>query len=42
VLAKFDPVVVAVYLRVFNEIEDVQWPSLTDLIEADPRLKLKN
>jgi hypothetical protein len=39
-LAKFRPEVVAVYLRVFNLIDDVQWQPLQQLMEADTRLNL--
>jgi hypothetical protein len=41
VLAKFDPKLVTVYLRTFNEIEGVHWDDLDALIAEDPRLKLE-
>lgn len=40
-LGQFDPVLVAVYLRCFNQIDETQWPTLEQIIVSDPRLALK-
>jgi hypothetical protein len=40
-LEKFDPVIVGIYLRAFNQIDETQWPALDKLIRTDPRLQLK-
>ena len=39
-LAKHDPPVVAIYLHAFHGMNDSQWNTLGELLEADPRLKL--
>jgi len=39
-LAKHPPEVVAVYLQAFNEMNEVEWPNLKAMLEADPRLQL--
>jgi hypothetical protein len=39
-LAKHPPEVVAVYLNAFNEMNEVEWPSLKTMLESDPRLQL--
>ncbi|MDE1170668.1 MAG: hypothetical protein PW734_05570 [Verrucomicrobium sp.] len=41
VLAQFEPRLVAIYLRTFNDIDGVQWDGLEKLVETDPRLKLE-
>jgi hypothetical protein len=38
-LAKFDPVLVGVYLRSFNQIDETQWPVLDDILRSEPRLQ---
>lgn len=40
-LEKFDPTLVAVYLRAFNCIDETHWPVLDEIIAGDPRLALK-
>jgi len=40
VLAKHPPEVVAVYLNAFNEMNEVEWPNLKTMLEADKRLQL--
>ncbi len=40
-LEKFDPLIVGVYLRAFNQIDETQWPALDEIIRTDPRLQLK-
>jgi hypothetical protein len=39
-LKKFDPKIVAIYLRSFNEIDGVHWEELDALIGGDARLAL--
>jgi hypothetical protein len=39
-VAKHPPEVVAVYLNAFNEMNEVEWPSLKTMLESDPRLQL--
>ena len=39
-LAKHPPEAVAVYLNAFNEMNEVEWPSLKTMLESDPRLQL--
>jgi hypothetical protein len=39
-LKNFNPTLVAIYLRAFNEIDGVLWEPLQKLIDADDRLKL--
>src|ERR1017187_96270 len=36
-LAKYPPEAVAVYLHAFNEMNEVEWPVLRDMLDADPR-----
>jgi hypothetical protein len=40
VLAKYPPEVVAVYLNAFNDMNEVEWPNLKTMLEADKRLQL--
>jgi hypothetical protein len=40
-LGKFDPTIVAVYLRAFNCIDETHWPALDEILASDPRLALK-
>jgi len=40
-LEKFDPVIVAVYLHSFNQIDETQWPALDEILRNEPRLQLK-
>jgi hypothetical protein len=40
-LKDFDPQIVSVYLRCFNQIDETQWPALDAIIQGDPRLELK-
>ncbi|WP_018289822.1 hypothetical protein [Verrucomicrobium sp. 3C] len=40
VLARFPRLDVAIYLRLFNEIEDVGWKGLREILSADERLQL--
>jgi len=35
-----DPAVVAVYLNAFQALDDKGWPTLAELLEEDPRLRL--
>ena len=39
-LEQFDPLVVSVYLRAFNQIDETHWPALDELLKSDPRLTL--
>jgi hypothetical protein len=39
-LAKHPPEAVAVYLHAFNEMNEVEWPNLKAMLDADPRLQL--
>jgi hypothetical protein len=39
-LAKHPPEAVAVYLHAFNQMNEVEWPSLKTMLESDPRLQL--
>ena len=39
-LAKYPPEAVAVYLHAFNEMNEVEWPTLRTMLDADPRLQL--
>src|SRR5271168_2642307 len=39
-LEKFDPVVVSVYLRSFNQIDETQWLVLDEILRTDPRLQI--
>jgi hypothetical protein len=40
-LNQFDPQIVGVYLRTFNQIDETQWPALDELLRNDPRLQTK-
>jgi len=40
-LKKFDPTLVSIYLRCFNQIDETHWVELDKLIISDPRLQLK-
>ncbi|MCE0522156.1 MAG: hypothetical protein LV480_04525 [Methylacidiphilales bacterium] len=37
-LQQFDPQIVGVYLRTFNQIDETQWPALDEILSSDPRL----
>jgi hypothetical protein len=37
-LEKFDPVIVGVYLRTFNQIDETRWPALDEMLRLDARL----
>lgn len=39
-LKQFDPVIVSVYLRSFNQIEETQWSALDEILHADTRLQM--
>jgi hypothetical protein len=39
-LKKFDPVLVSIYLRSFNQIDETRWAALDEIIKTDERLKL--
>jgi hypothetical protein len=39
-VAKYPPEVVAVYLNAFNDMNEVEWPNLKTMLEADARLQL--
>jgi hypothetical protein len=39
-VSKYPPEVVAVYLNAFNDMNEVNWPNLKTMLEADPRLQL--
>jgi len=39
-LAKYPQEVVAVYLNAFNDMNQVEWPNLKSMLEADKRLQL--
>jgi hypothetical protein len=41
ILKQFDPIIVSVYLRCFNQIDETQWPPLDEILKADSRLQLK-
>jgi hypothetical protein len=41
-LEKFDPVIVGVYLRSFNQIDETQWPALDEILHNEPRLQPKS
>jgi hypothetical protein len=40
-LGKFDPQIVSIYLRAFNQIDETKWAALDEIIKSDPRLELK-
>jgi hypothetical protein len=37
-LEKFDPQIVGVYLRTFNQIDETRWAALDEILRNDPRL----
>jgi hypothetical protein len=39
-LAQYPPEAVAVYLHAFNDMNEVDWPSLKTMLDSDPRLQL--
>jgi hypothetical protein len=39
-VTKYPPEVVAVYLNAFNDMNEVNWPNLKTILEADKRLQL--
>jgi hypothetical protein len=39
-LAKYPPEAVSVYLHAFNDMNEVEWPGLKAMLDADPRLQL--
>jgi hypothetical protein len=39
-LAKYPREHVAVYLRAFNDLNEAKWPTLTEMLDKDPRLQL--
>ncbi len=41
-LEKFDPSIVAIYLRTFNCIDETHWPALDEILAFDQRLVIKN
>ena len=40
-LKQFDPTLVTIYLRCFNQIDETQWPELDKILTSDPRLQFK-
>jgi hypothetical protein len=40
-LAEFDPLLVSVYLRCFNAIDETHWPALEQILQSDIRLALR-
>jgi len=38
-LGKFDPVIVGIYLRTFNQIDETRWPALDEIVRTEPRLQ---
>ena len=40
-LTQFDPQIVGVYLRTFNQIDETQWPALDEILRNEPRLQQK-
>jgi hypothetical protein len=39
-LTKHPPEAIAVYLHAFNEMNEVEWPTLKTMLDSDPRLQL--
>jgi hypothetical protein len=39
-LGKYPREYVAVYLRAFNDLNEVQWPTLAEMLDKDERLQL--
>ena len=40
-LGQFDPQIVGVYLRAFNQIDETRWPALDEILGTEPRLQPK-
>jgi hypothetical protein len=40
-LGKFDPIIVGIYLRTFNQIDETRWAALDEILRDEPRLQLK-
>jgi hypothetical protein len=40
-LGKYPPEVVVIYLQAFNEMNEVEWPTLKTMLENDTRLQLR-
>jgi hypothetical protein len=40
-LQQFDPQIVGVYLRTFNQIDETQWAALDEILRTEPRLQPK-
>ena len=40
-LQQFDPQIVGVYLRAFNQIDETRWPALDEILSTEPRLQPK-
>ena len=40
-LEKFDPQIVGVYLRTFNQIDETRWAALDEILRNEPRLQTK-
>jgi hypothetical protein len=40
-LKDFDPSLIAIYLRCFNQIDETNWPALDEILRTDARLALK-
>jgi hypothetical protein len=40
-LEKFDPAIVSVYLRTFNQIDETRWLALDEILKTDKRLQAK-
>jgi hypothetical protein len=38
-LQRFDPQIVGVYLRTFNQIDETRWPVLDEILRDEPRLQ---
>ncbi|MCE0482850.1 MAG: hypothetical protein LV479_01275 [Methylacidiphilales bacterium] len=38
-LSQFDPTIVNLYLRCFNQIDETHWPALDDILQSDSRLQ---
>lgn len=41
-LKTYDATLVAIYLNAFNEIDEVRWPALTEVLGSDDRLKIQS
>jgi hypothetical protein len=40
-LEKFEPQIVGVYLRTFNQIDETKWTALDEILRTEPRLQPK-